>query len=186
MTPSFVSAHMTLMNIDYKYFAGSKDPINIINKYRMRGFGCWLNKNELETYIKYNYEVPFWNNIFNINPNKTKTYNTCFGPLNIHSRLFKPRLFNMNIINNDKIATDDNYHHCAFRYLTEPEYYIIRYNNYNPTFGKYKYINEDTGYIEPLDRNAINTSYNYTTNHSQPISSTNNIIDNTLPPLLNI
>jgi hypothetical protein len=35
------------MNLDYKYFAGSQDPINIINKYRMRGFGCWLNMNEL-------------------------------------------------------------------------------------------------------------------------------------------
>ena len=67
MTPSFISAHMTFMNIDYKYFAGSKDPINIINKYRMRGFGCWLNKNELNTCIKYIYEVPFWNNLFNIN-----------------------------------------------------------------------------------------------------------------------
>ena len=53
MTPSCVSAHMTLMNIDYKYFAGSKDPIEIINKNRMRGFGTWLNETEIKNLIKY-------------------------------------------------------------------------------------------------------------------------------------
>jgi hypothetical protein len=75
MTPSFITAHLTFMNIDYKYFAGSKDPINIINKYRMRGFGVYLNKKEIETYLKYCHAVPFWNNLFKINPLSKKSYN---------------------------------------------------------------------------------------------------------------
>ena len=37
---------MTLINIDYKYFAGSKDPIEIINKYRQRGYSLPLNDSE--------------------------------------------------------------------------------------------------------------------------------------------
>ena len=46
LLPSCISACMTMMNIDYKYFAGSKDQIDIINKYRMRGFGTYLNAKE--------------------------------------------------------------------------------------------------------------------------------------------
>jgi len=182
MTPSFISAHMTFMNIDYKYFAGSKDPINIINKYRMRGFGCWLNKNELDTYIKYNYEVPFWNNLFNINPNNTHTYNFCFGPLYINSNLFKPRKYNTSLINNQKITPLENayYENLSFRILNETEYYINRYNYSNNYFTKYKCINEETGYIEPLDRNAITVVY-----YSQQfINNHNTNDDDIMPPLV--
>jgi hypothetical protein len=52
--PSWVTSLMTLMNIDYKYFAGSKDPINIINKYVERGYGVILNTTELTHVILYN------------------------------------------------------------------------------------------------------------------------------------
>ncbi len=156
MTPSFISAHMTFMNIDYKYFAGSKDPINIINKYRMRGFGCWLNKNELETYIKYNYEVPFWNNMFNINPNNKNSYYKCFGPLNINSNIFKPRLVNTHLINNEKVApVDFNYSDQIFKILTEKEYNINRFKSDKSFNKKYNTINKDTGYIEPLYKDII-------------------------------
>jgi hypothetical protein len=156
MTPSFVSAHMTLMNIDYKYFAGSKDPINIINKYRMRGFGCWLNKNELETYIKYNYEVPFWNNMFNINPNNKHSYNKCYGALNIYSNMFKPRMINSNLINGEKIyPVEFNYSQDNFRVLSEQEYNLNRFKSDKSFDKRYTTINKDTGYIEPLYKDII-------------------------------
>ena len=172
MTPSFVSAHMTLMNIDYKYFAGSKDPINIINKYRMRGFGCWLNKNELETYIKYCYEVPFWNNMFNINSNKPHSYNKCYGPLNINSNLFKPRMVNADLITGEKITpVDNNYSNPHLQVLSEKEYNIKKFKSdksisiYND---RYTTINKDTGYIEPLYKDiiTINTFLKNTYNSS--------------------
>jgi len=64
LTPSCISAHMTYMNIDYKYVCGTKDPIEIINKNRMRGFGTWLNASEKKLFIKYSKEIPFWNNLY--------------------------------------------------------------------------------------------------------------------------
>ena len=54
MTPSCVTAMMTGINIEYKYFAGIRDPIDIINKYNQRGFGIVLNAIELEQYKKFN------------------------------------------------------------------------------------------------------------------------------------
>jgi hypothetical protein len=157
MTPSFITAHMTYMNIDYKYFAGSKDPINIINKYRMRGFGCWLNKNELETYIKYNNEIPFWKNLFNINPNNRASYNRCFGPLDIMSNIFKPRLYNNNLITGNVSPTDSGYLTNTNRKLSEIEYNVSKFNT--NIVNNIKFINSDTGYIEPLDRTVITLKY---------------------------
>jgi hypothetical protein len=178
MTPSFISAHMTFMNIDYKYFAGSKDPINIINKYRMRGFGCWLNKNELEIYIKYNYEVPFWNNVFNINPNNKNSYYRCYGPLNIYSNMFKPRMYNQNLITNEKIApVNFDYSQPNFRTLTELEYNINKYESDKTFNKKYTTINKDTGYIEPLYKDIIIVN-SYLKNNS----SDNNLDNNIVPP----
>ncbi len=47
MLPSCIGAMMTGINIDYKYFAGIRDPYEIVIKYMKRGFGTILNKNEL-------------------------------------------------------------------------------------------------------------------------------------------
>ncbi len=163
MTPSFISAHMTFMNIDYKYFAGSKDPINIINKYRMRGFGCWLNKNELETYVKYNYEVPFWNNIYKIHPNKKRSLDKVFGPQFMDSTLFQPRYWNKDLITSDKIEPVENDYDYSELKTGVPEilYNMKRFNNPNTnnTGYIYNFINLITGYIEPLNPTLIKISY---------------------------
>jgi hypothetical protein len=93
MTPSCIFAHMTLMNIDYKYFAGSKDPIEIINKNRMRGFGTWLNENEIKNLIRYSADVDWWNNLYGVdkvNPDQSKIR----GCLNYDYKLVHPRLIN--------------------------------------------------------------------------------------------
>ncbi len=174
MTPSFVSAHMTFMNIDYKYFAGSKDPINIINKYRMRGFGCWLNKSELETYIKYIYEVPFWNNMFHINSNNKNSYARSYGPLQIYSDVFKPRMINAGLINNEKIApVEYNYSQPNIRMLSEQEYNINRFKSDKSFNKKYTTINKDTGYIEPLYKDIIIIN-SYLTNNTETNNTENN------------
>lgn len=54
LLPSCITALMTLINIDYKYFAGSNDPVTILNKYRRRGFSIILNKRELYYMTEYN------------------------------------------------------------------------------------------------------------------------------------
>ena len=48
MLPSCVGAMMTGLNVDYKYFAGIRDPYQIVIKYMKRGFGVLLNKDELK------------------------------------------------------------------------------------------------------------------------------------------
>lgn len=50
MTPSCVMSHLTYMNLDYNYFAGSQQPIDIVLKYLGRGYGVYLNRSEL-TYV---------------------------------------------------------------------------------------------------------------------------------------
>ncbi len=165
MTPSFISAHMTFMNIDYKYFAGSKDPINIINKYRMRGFGCWLNKQEIETYIKYIYEVPFWKNVLYIQANNKVSYSTWLGALDINAAIFKPRKYNAHFIIGEKITPTDNIYIYTNRaiLLKKDEYYINRFK-YNKNLITKQCINSETGYIEPLDRTIITSHYQLQSN----------------------
>ena len=53
MHPSFIDAMKTGCNQDYKYFASSRAPMNIIHKYHRRGFGTLLNRVEMEQYQAY-------------------------------------------------------------------------------------------------------------------------------------
>ncbi len=161
MTPSFISAHLTFMNIDYKYFAGSKDPINIINKYRMRGFGCWLNKTELDIYLKYCYEVPFWNNLLRINPHDKKTYDNVLGTLEISHLLFRPRHMCSDLIT--KPLPYDIYDYQALNeqeYLNEFHYNYYKYNKCYKFSYKNTFINKNTGYVNKLDEYIIIKTYN--------------------------
>lgn len=48
MLPSCVTALHTGINIEYKYFAGVRNPTEIIYKYMKRGFGVLLNKHEVK------------------------------------------------------------------------------------------------------------------------------------------
>ena len=84
MTPSFITSQMTFMNIDYKYFAGTRDPIEIINKYRLRGYGTWLSENEIKQYHAYTNEMPYWSEVLS----NTK------GSIPKSDLFFKPRLWN--------------------------------------------------------------------------------------------
>lgn len=47
MLPSFITSIMTNINMDYKYFAGLRNPIDIIEKYISRGFNIAINESEL-------------------------------------------------------------------------------------------------------------------------------------------
>lgn len=83
MLPSCISAFMTRINLEYKYFAGIRDPIEILNKYRMRGFGILLNPNEKQHLAFYNNSnsTP-WKEIF--------AKNQIFGARLLTDELFKP------------------------------------------------------------------------------------------------
>lgn len=70
LTPSCISAHLTYMNIDYKYVSGNTDILEIINKYRLRGFGTWLNDSEIKLMDKYCRNILKWKDIYKNNPIK--------------------------------------------------------------------------------------------------------------------
>lgn len=53
LTPSCITAFMTLKLIDYKYVCCAKDPIELMLKYSNRGYGIYLNIDEKKSVIKY-------------------------------------------------------------------------------------------------------------------------------------
>lgn len=164
LTPSCISAHMTYMNLDYKYFAGSKDPIEIILKYRMRGFGTFLNKDEINKVVKYITEIPFWNNLYSINLTKSSTIKDNLGSLNYSHKLFHPRLFNAELFdfnapyvnindgyNNIDKLTKLNQDDCVNWMIKQFDSDFIK-SEFNTT--KFKTINKD-GYIKPFEKWVI-------------------------------
>jgi hypothetical protein len=85
LLPSCITAMMTYINIDYKYFAGLRDPIEIINKYIMRGFSVILNFNEKKLMVKYNKNNNNHNGMFKIDSKQIP-----FAPKNLTDKIFKP------------------------------------------------------------------------------------------------
>ena len=100
------------MNLDYKYMAGSKDPLDIINKNRMRGFGTWLNSDEKKLFVKYSREVNFWNNLYTIDTNASDEVaaKNIFGPMSLNHKLYRPRLYNIdNFLDSVYVETTNRY-----------------------------------------------------------------------------
>lgn len=166
MTPSCVSAHLTFMNLNYKYVAGTKDPLDIINKYRMRGFGTFLNKIEIKLYFKYISKNKFWNNLFNFDIKNNKTYKNVLGFLNLNHKLFHPRLYNAEHFNNNqniRFIDSEQFNYVQIENNNEFDYII--YKNYLKK--KYncldlrKYLEDKkfqsslTGYIIPYESQLI-------------------------------
>ena len=84
---------MTFINIDTKYFAGSRDLFHIKNKYRNRGYGYLDNDKEKQKYIRYCNEVSEWKRLFNNFNIKSKisVNRNVLGYIDINSVFFKPR-----------------------------------------------------------------------------------------------
>ena len=53
LLPSCISANLTFVNIERKFFSCKQSPIDILNKYRKRGFGCLLNPQEMGDFLIY-------------------------------------------------------------------------------------------------------------------------------------
>jgi len=184
MSPSFITAHLTYMNLNYKYVAGTKDPIEIINKYRMRGFGTWLNKEEVKLFIKYINKMEFWNNLYNISIDNVNTFKNAIGFLPISHKLFRPRLYNSSyydcknvrfillegdIYNEYKMKFNIPYDYYQKKYNSKinntisipNDYYQKKYNSkINNTIRNINFINPNSGYVNKLDKDIIQ-AYNY-------------------------
>lgn len=91
MTASAVSAYMTLTNVDVKYFVGKHYPVEIINKYRIRGYGFILNNVEIHQMMEYvnnNQEIK---KMYGLGP--ADPIHQIRGVLNLNHALFKPISF---------------------------------------------------------------------------------------------
>lgn len=162
MTPSCVISHKTLTCVDYSYFTGKTTPMDIINKYRMRGFNFILNKNELKCLFEYSCINEFWRNLYGIDINNMKFSYGKFMNLNIKSDFFKPREKNM------AFFIDDNNDYVEFDYkkIKDKLNYYLVFKNKNkilklhdyPGSSQIKYINPclDNGNV----RNACNIFHN--------------------------
>lgn len=156
MTPSAITSYLTLTNIDFNYFAGSCDPISIINKYRMRGFGIILNSLEIKQFLSYV-----------IGTEHKKSYNIdnddiskIIGDLDINHDLFKP------LRNTPEKFVDSNikpeYINIKTSYYESEQdiiaYYVKLYSKYPSDFVKTRTINSD-GCINPVFPWYIDAAY---------------------------
>ena len=146
--PSCISAHLTYMNIDFKYMFGSTDIIEIFNKNRLRGFGIWLNKTEIDMIHKYYKNICYKKNMMDI-----KGY---FGG-NI-SLFGEPIKYSIVNINNNKYKMNN-----LKQYPDNLSYVEIlkkRYNiNIDDIYNNLTAI-DNNGYIKPLQKWIINYAYN--------------------------
>lgn len=152
MLPSCITALMTYTNIDYKYFAGIRDPVDIIDKYRTRGFGTLINDQEKATVIEYNGSVNKWKGMFSVDPKNKASVTAHFGPKKLNDNIYKPGKFT-------KDFPEDTYRKLDHKYVMTSE----DYNNYFKTvygytpgtngidFLKFRAIGEN-GSIVPLKK----------------------------------
>lgn len=133
MLPSAITAYLTLINFEYKYFAGAKDPIEILNKYRMRGYSIYLNDKEKVYMSEYCKKITKWKILLDDN-------NYYFGPLNLNDILF-------NLSSNSEIRVPNvEYNHSIL--MTEFEKKMGLLNTIN-----------NAGYIIPLKKWIIDAAY---------------------------
>jgi len=152
MLPSCVTALMTNINIDYKYFAGVRDPIEILNKYRVRGFGTLINEQEKLRMIEYNSVENKWNGMFSVDPKNKDKVKKLLGSKTINDEMFKPGKYM-------KGFPDDVYKKLNKRSVVTiaelKENYNEKYKYHPAVLGldlfKLKTINED-GSIRPLQK----------------------------------
>lgn len=87
LMPSCITALMTGINIDYKYFAGIRNPIEILQKYRTRGFSTIINKAEKSQFAFYVSQDPALMKLYNLQtPIDQKKI---FGPKKIDDPVYK-------------------------------------------------------------------------------------------------
>jgi len=148
MLPSFITAMMSMVNIDYKYFAGIRNPIDIINKYRMRGYGVVLNSTERLHMIYYNNMINTCGGMFSMNKNGTGS----FGPQQIgKSIIYMTKAFTHRIDPANLYKTNE------FEYISTQEelekLYKDKYNYDTRTINIFNNLAiQSNGSIRPLKR----------------------------------
>jgi hypothetical protein len=159
MLPSFITSLMTLTNIDYKYFAGIKDPIDILNKYRMRGYGTMINKNEKFYMTRHNCTDDKYKTIFDVELKNKDSIKRHYGSKTLTNKMFRIQQNYNNKNPNEYRAPDIGYINTVDDLK---QYYIEKYNydrnKSTVNFFGYKSIG-DNGDIIPLQKYILDAGY---------------------------
>lgn len=157
--PSYITSMMLQLAVDYKYFASIRDPIEIVNKYRSRGFGIILNDYE-KLHMAYYNSVKGkndanlkWIEMYKVNLKNKKSVEDIFGVKKSSDDIFKPSKYFMGLpedcyknINHDTVSTFEE----CFNPLITPTL---------SSLAKFKAIG-DNGIINPLSREVIGMGWN--------------------------
>lgn len=155
--PSFISSMMVQISTDYKYFASIRNPVEIINKYRSRGFGIILNDNERIHMAYYNGikkegENNKWLDMYNININNKQSIKSMFGTKKINDNIFKPSKYFEGM-------PDDCFKNVEYQYFTNTqEAFASMYPSELNELYNYTCINLK-GRVSPLNRDVIKKAY---------------------------
>lgn len=89
--PTCITAMMTGINLDYRYFIGVKNQFDILNKYRSRGCGTILSPLELKDMIKYNSVSTNDGGVYALKPNEDLQIS--FGAKELTHQIYRPMEF---------------------------------------------------------------------------------------------
>jgi hypothetical protein len=163
--PSCISACMSYMSIDYKYFSGSKDPLTIINKYRLRGFGTYLNDKEKINYVDYISKIDEYKQLYQLNLRNSLSVINILKELQYDSSIYKkknqmigyyPKLNFIYIDPNKANATNIiNLYEKYYNVLIKPINKNILLPSHNSTLGC---IN-NLGYVKQFNKWIIDMMY---------------------------
>jgi hypothetical protein len=159
MLPSCITALQIYTNIDYKYVAGIRDPIEILDKYRMRGFGTIINDNEKIHMTEYNGSIEKHGNMFLIDLKNKDDIINHYGIKKITDKIFKPGKYMMGLPA-DAYLTPNVTHVVSIKDLYECYKDKYDYDSEKSTvdFLKYKTIAEDGG-VNPFEKWILDAGY---------------------------
>ena len=155
LLPSCITAAHTLINMDYKYFAGTNNPIDIITKYRRRGYTTILNDYEIINMIDYISVSDKWKKQYNnFNIKKNNNILKILGPLNINDHFFgkQHKCFDQINIYIDIIHMYKFYYQIKGKYQQKYDSLKVLLNHDFNTIDYY-------GYIKPLDKLILDMLY---------------------------
>jgi hypothetical protein len=93
LMPTTITAMMTGINLDYRYFVGVKNQFDILNKYDTRAYGTILSKQELDDMIDYNLNSKADGGMYAIKSKSKEDLDKAFGGKELTHPIFRPLEF---------------------------------------------------------------------------------------------
>lgn len=196
MTPSCITSYMTMINMHYTYFSSNTTPMEIINKYRMRGFGIILNKKEISQLFQYSCNTEFWRNLygFHIIGSLNGKLKKFLSDIPINNSFYEPRKTNYAFyLDNDYVEDIYNTRNLRDnnRFIIEfygnvsclDEYKIDSYNNGNLKAMKNFNLNDNIEDVLKSYNNKGEPLVDYDELQSPITNESSNIINSNINPL---